>query len=103
MKYIIVTGAYGGMGYATVKALKDKGYFVFAIDRRVGKNEDRVMPIEADLTDNVSVVKAFDAVRKVTDEVYAIVHFAGIYDLDSLIEISEESYKRIFDINVFYF
>ena len=59
------------------------------------------MPIEADLTDNVSVVKAFDAVRKVTDEVYAIVHFAGIYDLDSLIEISEESYKRIFDINVF--
>ena len=101
MKYVVVTGAYGGMGYAAVKALKEKGYFVFAMDRRVNDSEDGVMPIEADLTDACAIEKAYEKVRSVTDEIYAIVHFAGIYDLDSLVEMSEDSFKRIFDINVF--
>ena len=32
---------------------------------------------------------------------YALVHFAGIYNLDSLVEISEENFKRIFEVNLF--
>ena len=101
MKHVIVTGAYGGMGYAAVRALRDKGYFVFALDRRVRDAEEGVMPIEADLTDAAAVERAYETVKGVCDDVYAIVHFAGIYDLDSLVEMSEESFKRIFDINVF--
>ena len=38
MKYVIVTGAYGGMGYAAVKALRDSGYFVFALEIPERKN-----------------------------------------------------------------
>ena len=101
MKYVIVTGAYGGMGYAAVKELKNNGYFVFALDRRVGDAEDGVMPIEVDLTDVGAVESAYERVKSVTDEVYAIVHFAGMYNLDSLAEMSEESFTRIFDVNVF--
>lgn len=101
MKHVIVTGAYGGMGYAAVKALKDKGYFVFALDRTVKEAEENVMPIRVDLTDAETIARAYNEVAKITDEIYAIVHFAGIYNLDSLVEMSEESFKRIFDINVF--
>lgn len=101
MKYVIVTGAYGGMGYAAVKALRNKGYFVFAIDKRVKEKEDGILPIEADLTSTEDVERAYERVKEVTDSVYAIVHFAGIYDLDSLVEMSENSFKKIFEINVF--
>ena len=101
MKNVIITGAYGGMGYAALTALKKQGYYIFAIDRRVGEKEDGVMPIEADLTDPAAVERAFDAVKSVTDDIYAIVHFAGIYNLDSLVEMSEESFSRIFEINLF--
>ena len=101
MKYVIVTGAYGGMGYAAVKALKDSGYFVFALDRRVKDAEDGVMPIEVDLTDVAAIESAYEKVKAVTDEVYSIVHFAGMYNLDSLVEMSEESFTGIFDVNVF--
>ena len=55
MKYVLVTGAYGGMGYATIKRLKEDGYFVFALDRNVKEAEENIMPIEADLTDIKSV------------------------------------------------
>ena len=101
MKYVIITGAYGGMGYAALTALKNKGYFIFAIDRRVGEVCENVMPIEADLTDGAAIERAFEKIKSVTDEVYAIVHFAGIYNLDSLVEMSEESFRRIFEINLF--
>ena len=101
MKYVIVTGAYGGMGYATVKALKSKGYFVFAVDKNVGEPEENVLPIKADLTSDAEVSEAIAKVREYTDTVYAVVHFAGIYMLDSLVEIEPEKFTRIFDINVF--
>ena len=101
MKYAIVTGAYGGMGYAAVRALRENGYFVFALDRAIKDAEEGVMPIEVDLCSADAVEKAFLKVKEVTDEVYAIVHFAGIYNLDSLVEMTEESFKRIFDVNVF--
>ena len=101
MKYVIVTGAYGGMGYAAVEAFRDKGYTVFALDRHVGDNEDRVIPIKVDLTMAEEIEKAYEAIKEVTDEVYAIVHFAGMYNLDSLVEMSENDFTRIFDVNVF--
>lgn len=101
MKYVVVTGAYGGMGYAAVQALKDKGYFVFALDKKVKEAEHGVVPIEVDLTDASAIENAYELVRSSCDSIYAIVHFAGIYDLDSLVEMSEENFKRIFDINVF--
>ena len=81
MKYILVTGAYGGMGRAVVKALSENGYFVIALDKNIGEMSDNVMPIQADITDEDSVMAAFERVREVTDELFAILHFAGIYVL----------------------
>ena len=101
MKYVIVTGAYGGMGYAAVRAFRDKGYYVFALDRRVGEAEEGVMPIEVDLTSANEIEAAYQKVHEVTDKVYVIAHFAGMYNLDSLVEMSENDFTRIFDVNVF--
>ena len=50
MKYILVTGAYGGMGWAAVKALADKGFCIFALDKKIGVAEEHVIPLEADIS-----------------------------------------------------
>ena len=49
MKYVLVTGAYGGMGRSMVEKLKENGFFVFALDKKVGEAEKNVFPIEADI------------------------------------------------------
>ena len=36
MKYVLVTGAYGGMGKKVVEILKNNGFHVFALDKVVG-------------------------------------------------------------------
>lgn len=101
MKYAIVTGAYGGMGYKTVKELKSNGFTVFALDKKVGELEDGVFPIETDITKVESINNAFEKIKEYTDEVSAIIHFAGVYMLDSLVEMPEKDFERIFQINVF--
>ena len=101
MKYVLVTGAYGGMGYKTVKMLIKKGYTVFALDKVVKEKENGVSPVQVDLTSVESVKSAFNSISKITNELYAIVHYAGIYALDSLIEMPEENFENIFKVNLF--
>lgn len=97
---VLITGAYGGMGRASVKALSDMGFRVFALDKRIGDADKTVIPIEADITCEDSVKSAFDVVISHTDSLFAIIHFAGIYMLDSLVEMDSEAFRRIFDINL---
>ena len=100
MKTILITGAYGGMGRATAEHFRDMGFRVFALDRTMGEREENIIPIQADLTDEESVKAAVGTVSQMTDKLDAIIHFAGVYMLDSLVEMPSESYDRIFDINV---
>ena len=97
---ILVTGAYGGMGKATAKALKERGFRVFALDKTVGDEEENIVPIEADITDENSIKNAFKQIQKMTDGLVAIIHFAGVYMLDSLVEMESEAFERIFKINL---
>lgn len=97
MKSVLVTGACGGMGRAAVKRFKDAGYRVFALDRCLCEPMDGIVPVQADITSEQSVRAALD---KVDTELYAIVHFAGVYMLDSLAEMKTDDFDAIFDVNV---
>ena len=101
MKHVLVTGAYGGMGKAVIQKLTESGYFVFALDKTVDDICENVLPIQTDLTDEKSVQNAFNVINQKTDNLYAIVHLAGIYKLNSLVEISEEQFLKAFDVNLF--
>ena len=100
MKTILITGAAGGMGRATVSLFEKNGWRVFALDRVAIEEKENITPIVADLTNEESVRTAFETVSKMTDKLDAIIHFAGVYMLDSLVEMSTDAYDRIFDINV---
>lgn len=101
MQYVLVTGAYGGMGKAVTDELVKEGFGVFALDKAVGSPKESVFPVQADITDAVSIENAYKAVTEVTNELYAVVHLAGTYTLNSLVEISEKDFTKIFDVNVF--
>jgi len=97
MKAVVVTGAYGGMGRAAVMALKNAGYKVFALDKRVGEPEDGVVPVQADITSEQSLTEALELLGG--EKLYAIVHFAGIYMLDSLAEMPTKEFDAILNVN----
>ncbi|MBE6627155.1 MAG: SDR family oxidoreductase [Ruminococcaceae bacterium] len=99
-KYILVTGASGGMGKATVKLLTERGYTVFALDRTEYEATPNVIPLVCDLTDEQSVVRSVEKTMEYTDNLFAVVHFAGIYMLDSLVEMESGAFDKILDVNL---
>ena len=100
MKSILITGAAGGMGRATASLFQKQGWRVFALDRVAIEQEENIFSIVADLTNEESIQTALKTIAQMTDKLDAIIHFAGVYMLDSLVEMSTEAYERIFDINV---
>ena len=99
-KYILITGANGGMGKATVGLFAKKGYRVFALDRDACPERENVIPLQADVTDEKSVKAAFETVSAQTSELCGIIHLVGIYMLDSLVEISPSQFERAFRVNL---
>lgn len=101
MKKVLVTGSSGGMGKAICELLLQKGYEVYGIDCKDADTANELHFINCDVTDMTSVEQAFDRVKTSAGKLDAIVHTAGIYDLDSLIEMEETRFSRIMEINVF--
>lgn len=101
MKNVLVTGATGGMGKAICSLLNEKGYRVFGLDYNEGEDYGNVSLYKCDVTSMDSVTEVYEKIKGEAKELAAIIHTAGIYDLDSLIEMDEARFVRIFDVNVF--
>lgn len=101
MKTVLVTGAYGGMGKAICQMLLESSYDVWGLDRREGEALPGLHFVPCDVTDSESVHAAFHTISQNVDHLDAVLHTAGIYDLDSLLEIDEARFRRIFEVNLF--
>lgn len=101
-KSVLVTGAGGGLGIAVCELLIERGYKVYGVIRRDPKTVvEGVNYLRFDVTDMESMQKVFDEKKDEIGSLYGIVHTAGIYKMDSLVEIDEKDMLGIFNINVF--
>ena len=101
MKYALITGGASGMGRATALKLAKEGYYVFSLDIKKNQDCENIEQIVVDVTNMVSIENAYSKVCEKTSNLDAIIHFAGIIMMNSLIEISEKEFERIFNINLF--
>ena len=100
MKSILITGAGGGMGKAAVALFTARGYRVYALDRVKCAPRENVVPLQADVTDEKSVAAAYEVVCAAETQLCGIIHLAGIYVLDSLVEITPAAFERALRINL---
>ena len=101
MKTALITGALGGMGKATVKELIRLGYEVYGLDIKEAEEFKGFHYYKSDLTSEKSISDTFALIKEKVDHFDVIIHLSGIYDLNSLVEMSEKDFISIFDINVF--
>lgn len=101
MKYMLITGGAGGIGRAASLYFSKKGWKVYSCDiaphTPAGEN---IIPVLMDVCSSKSIEAARAIVEAETDHLDVIVNLAGIYIMDSLVEVPEEDFLRIFDINV---
>ena len=98
-KNALITGISGGMGSAAAKALTEAGYAVTGLDLREPDLPGvRFFPV--DLTDPEAIREAADVLAREGTRFDCVVHMAGVYDLNSLVEMPDADWRRIFEVNL---
>lgn len=106
-KSALITGAARGIGAAFAKAYVAEGATVAIGDINVERAEETAAAIgpaayavKLDVTDQDSIDAAFAAVVKRAGGLDILINNAALFDLAPIVEITRESYERLFKINV---
>src|SRR3954468_17797351 len=98
----IVTGASGGIGEATARALHAAGYRVFGTSRRApATRSPGIEYLVCDVTSDESVQAAVGEVLSGAGRVDLLVNNAGVGLVAGAEESSLEQAKSLFDVNLF--
>ncbi|MBC7311123.1 MAG: L-iditol 2-dehydrogenase [Rhizobium sp.] len=106
-KSALITGSARGIGRAFAEAYVREGATVAIADidvERAGRTAaeigDKAYPVRLDVTDQASIEAAIKAVEERTGGIDILVNNAALFDLAPIVEITRESYDRLFSINV---
>lgn len=100
-KYILVTGAYGGIGRALIPKLLVNNYHVIGLDQHCNESLDDVTPIVCDLSKGSDIQRIIDEGKgHWLEKLSGIVHLAGVYPNNSYKEYSLELWNYVMDVNV---
>lgn len=106
-KRVVVTGGTSGIGEATSRRFLDEGAHVVALavgEEEVETAEERIPglggAIRCDVADSVQVADAFARVDEVLGGVDVLVANAGISIRKPFLEIEEDDWRRVLDVNL---
>jgi NAD(P)-dependent dehydrogenase (short-subunit alcohol dehydrogenase family) len=106
-KVAVVTGGNSGIGLATAKRFVGEGAYVFITGRRPAELDEaekeigsNVTGVQGDVAKLGDLDMLYQIVKAQTGHVDVVFANAGIADLASVEEITEEHFDRIFGINV---
>ena len=90
---VLVTGAAGGIGYATVLEFNKAGWKAIATDRRESRDfPASVIFIQSDVSQPESVSHLFEEIAGETDELHALVNNAAIQISKPIVEMTVEEW-----------
>jgi NAD(P)-dependent dehydrogenase (short-subunit alcohol dehydrogenase family) len=106
-KVAVVTGGARGIGLAIAKRYLDEGATVVLADLLKGEAEraaaelgERAFAIELDVTRQGSIDAMVEAVARRAGGIDILVNNAAIFTMAPLLEITRESYAKVFAVNV---
>ena len=110
-KTAVVTGGAGGIGTAICQVLARAGAHVcihyhsseagaFALKQQINRTGGSASALFADVTSKADIERLCEAVTAETGRVDILINNAGVYPSSAFLDISEEEYELMMDVNV---
>tara|TARA_R110002049_G_scaffold6548_22_gene41211 strand:- start:199 stop:879 length:681 start_codon:yes stop_codon:yes gene_type:complete len=105
MKNIIVTGTSRGIGFQLIKLFSEAGHNVLALSRNSKPVEEleleRCTSFPFDITNASDISMVSEFVKKEWQKVDVLIHNSGLLVNAPFSEIDIQTFKKIYDVNVF--
>jgi len=107
-KTILITGAGRGIGRALTLAVSSSGATVGALEldpallhRLMSESgSERIVPLEADVTNREAVMAAADKLARITGRIDAVINNAAVIQYQPIEEVSEATLDRILAVGI---
>ena len=110
-KTAVVTGASKGIGAGIAKAFAKEGANVVVnyargkedaekVAAQIEKAGGKAVVVQADVSKQADVDRLFEVARKTFGTIDVLVNNAGVYEFAPIDQVTEASYRRMFDLNV---
>ena len=110
-KVALVTGASKGIGAEIARELAAEGAAVIVnyssskpgaeqVVADITKADGKAVAVQADVSKEADILRLFEEARKAFGRIDIVVNNAGIYAFSQIEEVSEEHYRKMFDLNV---
>jgi len=101
-RILLITGAAGGIGRATVDLFAQKGWQVIGVDRKPQMDEfpDNGIYIQADISEPQQLEKIYEQVSDFTDSLDAVVNNAAVQICKPLVETTAEEWDMVMASNL---
>ncbi|WP_448150284.1 L-iditol 2-dehydrogenase [Labrys miyagiensis] len=106
-KVAVVTGGARGIGRAIAERLAEEGLTVAIADRSIEEAIEtaaaiggKAFAVPLDVTDQASIDAMVAAVVEKAGRIDVLVNNAGLFDMLPLMDVTRESYHRVFSVNV---
>lgn len=103
-KVVLITGGSSGLGRTMANHLSAAGYIVYGTSRKVEgeiKDLDNFKLIELDVTNEASIKRALELIKKRETRLDILINNAGLSIAGPVEETSLEEIQKIFNTNVF--
>jgi len=101
-RVVLITGAAGGIGRATVQLFAEKGWKVIGVDRSVFGEDfpESGAFIQKDIAEPENLEAIYDEVKRFTDTLDAVVNNAALQVVKPLVETSVEEWDAVMASNL---
>jgi len=101
-RVMLITGAAGGMGRATVQLFNEKGWIVIGVDRNeFGQSfPGNGLFIQADISDPTQLEEIYSSVRNFTVSLDAVINNAALQVVKPLLETTVEEWDAVMASNL---